>query len=82
LVEEYEMRSQHANSEDAETMAEHRQARQRLRLVAIDAGRAKLREHTEQVESSTHLALLEELDLQEQQIRNALGEEATGESTS
>ncbi len=78
LVQEYEMRSQRANSEDPQTMAEHRQARQRLRLLAIDAARAKLREHTEQVESSTHRALLEELDLQEQQIRIALGETASG----
>jgi CPA1 family monovalent cation:H+ antiporter len=76
LIEEYEMRSHYANSEEPETMAEHRQARQRLRLLAIDAARAKLREHTDQVESSTHRTLLEELDLQEQQIRRALGEEA------
>jgi CPA1 family monovalent cation:H+ antiporter len=81
LVEEYEMLSQHANSKDPDTKAEHRQARQRLRLVAIDAARTKLREHTEQVESDTHRALLRELDLQEQQIRSELGQEATREST-
>ena len=75
LVEEYEVRSERASAEDPQATAEQEEARHRLRLVAIDAAREKLKEHTDQVEAETHRALGEELDLEEQQIRRALGED-------
>jgi CPA1 family monovalent cation:H+ antiporter len=76
LIEEYETRFERANGDDPQSMADERQARLRLRLVAIDAARARLKDHTTHVDTRIHRALLEELDLEEQQVRNALGEEA------
>jgi CPA1 family monovalent cation:H+ antiporter len=76
LIEEYETRFERANSDDPQSMADERQARLRLRLVAIDAARARLKDHTTHVDTRIHRALLEELDLEEQQVRNALGEQA------
>ena len=50
------------------------EAQQRLRLVAIEAAREKLRDQTDQIDGGAHRALGKALDLEEQQIRRALGE--------
>ena len=78
LVEEYEERAERASlvGQDAQAQSHKLEAQQRLRLVAIDAARQKLAAQTDQIETETHRALGEELDLEEQQIRRALGEEA------
>lgn len=78
LVDEYEVRADRASVEgqDLETQAQKLEAQQRLRLVAIDAARKKLADQTDQVDAGSHRTLGEELDLEEQQIRRALGEEA------
>ena len=78
LVEEYEVRADRASVEgqDLETLAQKLEAQQRLRLVAIDAARKKLADQTDQVDAESHRTLGEDLDLEEQQIRRALREEA------
>ena len=78
LVDEYEVRAERASVEgqDLESQAQKLEAQQHLRLVAIDAARAKLADQTDQVDAESHRTLVEELDLEEQQIRRALGEEA------
>lgn len=77
LVGEYEVRAERASADEAhpEAKLEEQEARHRLRLVAIEAARAKLRDHTDLVDVDSHRALAEELDLEEAQIRSALGEE-------
>jgi Na+/H+ antiporter len=76
LVEEYEVRADRASIEgqDVESKANQMEAQQRLRLVAIGAARDKLRGQTDKIDADAHRALGEELDLEEQQIRRALGE--------
>ncbi len=71
LVQEYEARAERASVETqgAEDKAEHLAAQQRLRLVAIDAGRTKLGEHRDGIDTGAHRTLGEELDLEEQQVR-------------
>jgi hypothetical protein len=60
---------------DAETGTQRRTARLGLRLTAIEAARAKLlAEHTDELDSEAMSALITELDLEEQQVRTALGE--------
>jgi monovalent cation/hydrogen antiporter len=78
LVEEYEVRAERVNveGEDVEAHSQKLEAQQRLRLVAIDAARKKLAEQTDQIDAESHRTLGEELDLEEQQLRRALGEEA------
>jgi CPA1 family monovalent cation:H+ antiporter len=75
VVSEYETRVGRANVEgqDPETRAEQLHAQQRLRLVAIEAARGKLKDRTDEIDADAHRALGEELDLEEQQIRRALG---------
>ena len=75
LVEEYKVRAQRSSIEgqDVETKTGQLIAQQHLRLVAIEAAREKLMEQTDQIDSEAHRALGEELDLEEQQIRRALG---------
>lgn len=73
LVQEYEVRSQRAQTGNPETAAQQQASRHRLRLIAIQAAREKLNDHTDQVESETHRALAEELDLEEQHVRSKLG---------
>lgn len=75
LVQEYEVRAERANIEgqDIETKSAQLEAQQRLRLVAVEAARDKLAEQTDQIDADSHRALAEELDLEEQQIRRALG---------
>ena len=75
LVDEYEARAERAADEkEAESPenAEQFNAQRRLRLVAIEAAREKLSEHTDQVDAQTHRSLANELDLEEQQIRSAM----------
>jgi monovalent cation/hydrogen antiporter len=62
-------------SEDAEAGAERLSAQLGLRLTAIEAARAKLlQDHKDELESEAVTALVAELDLEEEQIRVALGE--------
>lgn len=76
VVQEYAVRADRASIEgqNPDEKAEQLEAQQHLRLVAIEAARAKLHEQTDEVDTDTHRALAEELDLEEQQIRRALGE--------
>lgn len=76
VVSEYEARVERASVEgqDPDTKAEQLHAQQHLRLVAIEAAREKLKERTDQIDADAHRALGEELDLEEQQIRRALGQ--------
>ena len=77
LVEEYKARAARASIEghDLETKSGQLDAQQRLRLVAIDAARDKLKERTDQMDNDAHRELGEELDLEEQQVRRTLGDE-------
>jgi monovalent cation/hydrogen antiporter len=60
---------------DAETGQQREAARLGLRLTAIEAARAKLSaEHKDELDTEAMAALVAELDLEEQQIRVALGE--------
>lgn len=60
---------------DGDTGAQRVAARLGLRLTAVEAARAKLlAEHRDELESEAMSALVAELDLEEQQIRVALGE--------
>jgi Na+/H+ antiporter len=76
VVSEYEARVEQATieSEDPVARAEQLVTQQRLRLVAIDAARDKLREQADTIEAEKYRALCEELDLEEQKIRRTLGE--------
>jgi CPA1 family monovalent cation:H+ antiporter len=76
VVSEYEARVEQAtiDSEDPVTRAEQLATQQRLRLVAIDAARDKLKEQADTIEAEKYRALCEELDLEEQKIRRTLGE--------
>ncbi len=61
--------------EEAETGAQRQAARLRLRLTAIEAARAKLlADHRDELEAEALSGLVAELDLEERQIRVALGE--------
>jgi Na+/H+ antiporter len=77
LVGEYQLRAEHASVEgqDVESKGGRLEAQQRLRLVAIRAARDKLAEQTDHIDTGSHRTLGEELDLEEQRIRRALGEE-------
>ena len=60
---------------EAETGSQRQAARLRLRLTAIEAARAKLlADHRDELEAEALSGLVAELDLEEQQIRVALGE--------
>jgi NhaP-type Na+/H+ or K+/H+ antiporter len=74
LVQEYEVRAERASIEgqDLETKTSQLEAQQRLRLVAIAASRDKLAEQADTIDTETHRALGDELDLEEHQIRRAL----------
>jgi CPA1 family monovalent cation:H+ antiporter len=61
--------------QDAETGGERLEVQLRLRLTAIEAARAKLlADHKEELDTEALGALVAELDLEEEQIRIALGE--------
>ena len=77
LIDEYRVRAERASiGEDGDhDKAEQLEAQRRLRLVATEAARDKLREQFDDIDADTHRALGAEIDLEEQQIRRALGEE-------
>ena len=77
LVDEYRLRADRASIEgqDVEAVSGRLDAQQRLRLVAIDAARDRLRQKTDQMDGEAHRELGEELDLEEQQVRRALSDE-------
>jgi monovalent cation/hydrogen antiporter len=61
--------------QDAETGTQRTTMQLGLRLTAIEAARAKLlSDHRDELESDDMSLLIAELDLEEQQIRLALGE--------
>ena len=76
LVDEYKVRAERADLDghDIPSKTSQLAAQQRLRLVAIEAARRKLSEHTDQIDADAHRALGEELDLEEQQVLRSLGE--------
>ncbi|MGR6331463.1 Na+/H+ antiporter [Sphingomonas sp. XXL09] len=76
LVEEYRVRAHRASvvGQDVETKTGQLEAQQRLRLIAIEAARDKLAEQTDRIDAEAHRELGEELDLEEQQVRRALGD--------
>ena len=79
LVNELNTRAERAGAatDDPDGEAAGLDAQHRLRLVAIEAARERLRAEVDQVDAEAHRTLAEELDLQEQQIRRALGESAS-----
>jgi monovalent cation/hydrogen antiporter len=61
--------------QDAETGTQRLEMQLRLRLTAIEAARAKLlADHKDDLDTDAMGTLVAELDLEEQQIRTALGE--------
>ena len=77
LLRDLRVRAKQADQmrQDAETGTQRRAAQLGLRLTAIEAARAKLlAEHTDEIDSEAMSALIAELDLEEQQVRIALGE--------
>ena len=69
-----ELETQAARIGDGAGSADQLEAQGRLRLVAVEAARAKLQERTDDLDADAHRSLGEELDLQEQQVRRSLGE--------
>ena len=77
LLRDLRVRAKRADQvrRDAETGTQREAARLGLRLTAIEAARAKLlAEHKGELDNEAMTALVAELDLEEQQIRVALGE--------
>lgn len=77
LLRDLRVRAKQADQarRDSETGAQREAARLGLRLAAIEAARAKLlAEHKDELDSEAMAALVAELDLEEQQIRVAMGE--------
>ncbi len=77
LLRDLRVRAKQAEQmrQDAETGSQRDAARLGLRLTAVEAARAKLlAEHKDELDSEAMAALVAELDLEEQQIRVALGE--------
>jgi monovalent cation/hydrogen antiporter len=77
LLRDLRVRAKQADQmrRDAETGTQRQTAQLGLRLTAIEAARAKLlAEHTDELDSEAMSALIAELDLEEQQVRTALGE--------
>jgi CPA1 family monovalent cation:H+ antiporter len=76
LLRDLRVRAKRADQarRDAETGTQREAARLGLRLAAVEAARAKLlAEHKDELESEAMSALVAELDLEEQQIRIAMG---------
>lgn len=70
------LRAERANAASAETTGDRFEAQKRLRLTAVAAAREKLAQHTDQVDAEKHRAMIEELDLEEQQTRGTWGNQA------
>ena len=81
LVAEYRGRAEHLHRTAANrgAMAAERAARRRLRLAALEAARERLlAQHAEgQLGEAALARLMYELDLEEQRVRQALGDERT-----
>jgi hypothetical protein len=61
--------------QDSETESQRLAMQLQLRLTAIEAARAKLlADHKDELDTDAMATLVAELDLEEQQIRIALGE--------
>jgi CPA1 family monovalent cation:H+ antiporter len=76
LLRDLRIRAKQADQmrQDAETGSQRDATRLGLRLTAVEAARAKLlAEHKEELDTEAMAALIAELDLEEQQIRVALG---------
>jgi Na+/H+ antiporter len=76
LLEEYKVRAERASirGQDIETRTGQLEAQQRLRLLAISAARDALAKQVDRIDRDAHRELAQELDLEEQQVRRALGE--------
>ncbi len=77
LLRDLRVRAKQADQmrRDAETGSQRDAARLGLRLTAVEAARAKLlAEHKDELDTEAMAALIAELDLEEQQIRVAMGE--------
>ena len=77
LLRDLRVRAKQADQmrRDAETRSQRDAARLGLRLTAVEAARAKLlAEHKDELDNDAMAALIAELDLEEQQIRVAMGE--------
>lgn len=76
LIEEYKDRAEQMSRLDADvdTETERLAGQLQLRLAAIEASRSSLAESTADHEGDARRAILEELDLEEEQIRRELGE--------
>lgn len=74
LVQEYEVRAERASIEGQDLGAKGAQleAQLQLRLVAIQAARERLAEREDGLDGEAHRTLVDELDLEEHQIRRAL----------
>ena len=74
LVSDYKARIDHADrlNEDADLAQRRMDAQMQLKLEALEAARAKLLEHRDDLDGETLSALIQELDLEEEQIRVAV----------
>ncbi|MBW3618243.1 MAG: hypothetical protein KY446_10970 [Proteobacteria bacterium] len=74
LVGDYKARLEHADrlNEDAEAAQRRMDAHLQLKLAALEAARAKLVEQRDELDGETLAALVQELDLEEEQIRVAV----------
>jgi CPA1 family monovalent cation:H+ antiporter len=74
LVQDFQGRVEHAErlNEDAKAAQQRMNAQLQLRLSALTAARAKLTEMRDQLDGDTLATLVQELDLEEEQIRVAL----------
>ncbi len=75
LIDEFEARAERAGREEADPAAREALARQhRLRLEALATARERLDARADDLDPESRNALIAELDLEERQIRSALGE--------
>ncbi len=74
LVGDYKARLEHADrlNEDADAAQRRMDAHLQLKLAALEAARAKLVEQRDELDGETLSALVQELDLEEEQIRVAV----------
>ncbi len=74
LVQDFQQRVEHAErlNENAEAAQTHMNAQLQLRLSALGAARAKLAELRDDIDGDTLSTLVQELDLEEEQIRVAI----------
>lgn len=75
LIQGFQARVDHADrlDQDAEAAQHRMDTELQLRLAALDAARAKLTEQRDALDGETLATLVQELDLEEEQIRVAIG---------